>query len=342
MGAKSRTENTALVAADIENRLWDEPYAFEFFQAVRLLENLLQGRNEIGRFSSPDREIVRFEQNTSLSFPPADIMSLTARDDAPPLMKVSFMGLLGVQGVLPRSYTELALARAASRDTVFREFLDLFHHRLVSLFYRAWRKYRMLERAASAPNALELVLASLIGLGAATLQNRQFVPDADLLFYTGLLTQQPRSATALELLLSDYFEVPVQVEQFVGAWYKLDKEALCSLDSAEDETRQVGIGSVVGDEVWEPQAKVRIVLGPLSRKRYAQFLPAGSAHRALRSLVRMFSDEIDFEAQLVLAAEETPECVLGKTGESGPRLGWLSWVKTREMERNPADTVVAL
>ncbi len=138
------------------------------------------------------------------------------------------------------------------------------------------------------------------------------------------------------------FEVPARVEQFVGAWYKLNEDALCSLSDAESESQQIGIGSVVGDEVWEPQAKVRVVLGPLSRERYLDFLPTGKAHRALRSIVRFFSDEIDFEAQLVLEAKRTPPCRLGETGESGPRLGWLSWITTRPIDRDPADTIIPL
>jgi len=341
MGAKSRTKNSSLVAADVEAKLWNEPQAFEFFQAVRLLENLLNNGKEVGRFAGPDQEIVRFKQNTSLSFPTADIFSLVANSEGPSLMTISFMGLLGVQGVLPRTYTEVVLARAP-RDTVLSEFLDLFHHRLVSLFYIGWRKYRSLERTGDQPDSLEQALYSLIGLGTRRVRDRQLVADPDWLFYSGLLAQQPRSASALESLVSNYFEIPVRVEQFTGAWYKLDADALCTLDDSESETRQVGIGAIVGDEVWAPQAKVRLVLGPLARKRYLDFLPTGQAYARLRAMVRFFSDEIDFEAQLVLNADETPSCILGETSESAPRLGWLSWASTRKMTRNPSDTVILL
>ncbi len=205
MGAAGGTKNPTLVPADVESRLWDAPYAFEFFQAIRLLENLLRSRREVGRFSAPGEEIVRFRQSPSFSFPPADILGLDSTDDGPAQMTVSFMGLLGVQGVLPRPYTELVLARAGSRDTVLREFLDLFHHRLISLFYLAWRRYRLLERLGDQPNGTQTALSALIGLGTRVIQDRQPFPDTDLLFYAGLLAQQPRSAEALESLLGDYF-----------------------------------------------------------------------------------------------------------------------------------------
>ena len=342
MGSARGTENTALVSKDVEERLWDEPFGFHFFQAVRLLENLLPNRRQVGHFLEPAEEIARFTVNPSLSFPPSDIHALTFRDDEPPLMAVNFMGLLGSHGVLPRCYTELVAARLAARDTALRDFLDLFHHRLISLFYRAWRKHQVLERPGEGLDSLARVVMSVVGLGTPGLANRQPVADASLLFYAGLIAQQPHSAASLRLILGDYFDVDVQIEQFVGAWYRLDSRAQCEFDESERESNQLGRGAVVGDEVWEPTAKVRVILGPLSRDRYLDFLPGGAAHAPLRAMVRFFSDEIDFEAQLVLSADQAPVCVLGEMGDTAPKLGWMTWVKTHPMNRNPADTIIPL
>jgi type VI secretion system protein ImpH len=343
MAAASRTQNTSLVAGKIQARLWNEPFAFEFFQAVRLLERLMRDRKRVGGFSDPKEEVARFGVNVSLSFPPSDIHTLDAGQTGPARMMVNFMGLLGAHGVLPRSYTELALERTASP---LRDFLDLFHHRLISLFYAGWRKYRTIaqnpEDEVGGEHALSKRVLDVIGLGTQGLRNRQAVQDERLRLYAGLLVQQPRSATALRLLLEDYFDVPVFIEQFVGAWYPLETRAQCTLDEMPLECRQLGGGAVVGDEVWEPRAKVRVVLGPLTRKQYLDFLPAGTAYAPLRAMVRFFSDEIDFEAQLVLAADEAPSCELGTTGDMAPRLGWMTWVKTRSMDRNPADTIILL
>jgi type VI secretion system protein ImpH len=263
-------------------------------------------------------------------------------DVGPPLMTVNFMQLLGAHGVLPRSYTELVLSQAAAKQTVLRDFLDLFQHRLVSLFYQAWRKYRVLESESNEATSLSTIVQHLIGLGTEGLRNRQPVLDESLGFYAGLIVQQPHSPTALQLLLSDYFDVPVQIEQFIGAWYDLDTASQCNLGGSGEDRRQLGLGAVVGDQVWEVRAKVRIVLGPLSRRQYLDFLPSGSAYAPLKALARFFSDEVDFEAQLVLASEEAPPCALGAVGETAPKLGWVSWVKTRPMDRDPADTIIPL
>ena len=168
------------------------------------------------------------------------------------------------------------------------------------------------------------------------MQNRQDLDDDSLLYYAGLLSQQPRSATALRLLLSDYFEAPVEIEQFVGAWYHLDEDAQCCFEQGPADTRQLGVGAVVGDEIWEPQARVRIVLGPLPLSRYLDFLPTGSAYAPLRAITRLFSgSEIDFELQLILDRREAPHCELGAEGETAPLLGFLSWAKSKPIDRDP-------
>ena len=146
----------------------------------------------------------------------------------------------------------------------------------------------------------------------------------------------------MQQILSDYFEVPVEIEQFAGGWYRLDPETQCRLEG-NNESEELGLGAVVGDEVWNEQSKVRIVLGPLSLERYADFLPYGRSWQTLGGWVRFFSnDEWDFEVKLILEREQVPACTLGAEGVSGPQLGWVSWVKSVPFGRNPDDTVLAV
>jgi len=224
-----------------------------------------------------------------------------------------------------------------------RDFLDLFNHRIISLFYQAWEKYRVAvqyERGGYA--RFSHYLLDLIGLGTQGLQQRQAVADDALIYYAGLLGQRPRSALALRQLLEDYFEVPVAVEQFAGAWFGLERANQCWLEERRSDSERLGFGVVVGDEVFDEQARVRIRLGPLSRAQYADFLPTGAAYQPLRALLRFFSDEVDFEVQLVLKREEVPRCELGAEGETAPVLGWLTWAKTVDMARDPGDTILKL
>jgi len=328
----------------LTDRLFAEPYRFEFFQAVRLLRRFYPTKNNVGLHQPPSTELVRFGVHPSLSFPASEIQELQLRPNLPPLMRVNFMGVVGPLGLLPIYYTEMVIDRVRARDTTLRDFLDIFHHRIISFFYRAWQKYRFQVAFEQGDgDDFSQYLLSLIGLGIPALQRRQEIDDHALLCYAGLFAQQPHSALGLELILLHYFGVPTKVEQFLGAWYSLDDDAQCNLDDTLYDSQQLGFGVVVGDEIWDPQSRARIIFGPLDLKQYLDFLPSGSAYRPLRTLVRLYGgDEIDFEVQLILQREEVPACNLGDEGPAAPQLGWLSWAKTQDMEFHPSQAILQL
>jgi type VI secretion system protein ImpH len=286
----------------IEKSLRDDPHAFDFFQAVRLLLRLLPDFAPVGRFSDPGTEAVRFGAAPDLAFPSGQISQLDWPEGAPARMEVNFMGLTGPQGLLPLYYTALLRERIRARDFSLRSFLDIFNHRALSLFYRAWEKHHFtVAYERSDPDPISPHLMDLLGLGTAGLAHRQAVPDEAFLFRSGLLSAHCRSASGLRALLMDYFDVPVAIEQFVGRWYPIDPDTQCCFSEAGSDSERLGVGTVLGDEIWDQQSGVRIRLGPLTLRQYLDFLPDGSAHQPLRSLVRFFvGAELDCEVQLVL------------------------------------------
>jgi len=344
MAAESRSVDLALAQRRVEQRLFEEPYVFEFFQAVRLLEKMTRGSRPVGREGPPSSEPVRFGAHPSLAFPASEIQALRpAEGGVPPRMEVNFMGLIGPLGVLPLYYTLQVIERTRARDTALQDFLDLFNHRITSLFYQAWEKYRVaVQYERGGYGRFSHYLRDVIGLGTKGLEKRQAVADEALIYYAGLLGQRPRSALALRQLLEDYFEVPVEVEQFAGAWFGIERGTQCWLEERRNESERLGCGVVVGDEVFDEQSRARVRLGPLTLEQYRDFLPTGTAYRPLRALLRFFSDEVDFEVQLVLKREEVPRCELGVEDETAPVLGWVTWMKTVSMARDPGDTLLKL
>ncbi len=323
--------------------LREDPHSFGFFQVVRMLEQLFPGRQAVGGFGDPGEEVVRFSVNPVISFPASEIQTLDLDEGGASKMRVNFMGLVGPLGVLPYYYTLLVAERLRERDTTLLAFLDMFQHRMISLFYQAWKKHRFeVAFESRGRDRITPHLLDAMGLGTKATQARQAVPDEALLFYTGLLAPHQRSAVALEQLVGDYFAVPVRVEQFIGGWYSLTEPSQCRLDRGRDPSIQLGRGAVVGDEIWDPHARVRVRLGPLPRRRYEEFLPGGRGHAAMRALSRFYgNDQYDFELQLVLARDEVPGFVLGADDPALP-LGWLSWIRTAPFTRNPDDTVLTL
>jgi type VI secretion system protein ImpH len=339
-----RPENTALTRTEIGALLEREPYLFEFFQAVRVLERALPERSPLGRFVNPRTEVARFGVNTSSIFPASQIQGLRVQSDGTPFLAVNFMGLIGPLGLLPLYYTEMVADRVRGRDNTLRDFLDIFHHRIISLFYTAWEKYRFnIAYERGERDRFSHHLLDLIGLGTEGLQDRQEVADDSLLFYSGLLAPHPRSAQALEQLLSDYFDVAVEIEQFVGAWYAMDADSQCQLGARDSYSEQLGFGAVAGNEIWDQQSRVRVKLGPLTFAQYRDFLPGGSAWRHLRALTRFYAgNENDVEVQLILKRAEVPECELRAGEEDGLQLGWTTWVKSAPFRRDPGDTVLII
>ena len=251
---------------------------------------------------------------------------------------------------MPHHYTSLVIERLRAKDRSLRDFLDLFNHRLISLFYRAWEKYRVpiqYERAGTAdpPARLTFVLAllSLIGLGMPSLQRRMQLDDETCLFYAGYLAQGRPNALSLRRMLEDCFDLPVRVEQFRGQWLYLSADNQSSLPSREcPEGRNCALGrnDIVGTRVWSVENAFRIRLGPLRYDEFEQLVPSGETLTRLAQLARTYvGPEYDFDVQLVLRAEEVPASRLGGDGPIQTRLGWNSWLISRPPREDVSDAV---
>ncbi len=344
MAAEIGTETNHLTDSVLGRQLAENACSFEFFQAVALLQRLRADAQQVGGFSSPEDESVHFQVNQRLGFPASEIQSLEVDGDARPEMTVNFMGLTGPMGVLPYAYSELMLERARAKDHSLAAFFDIFNHRAISLFYRAWQRSNFAVTYNTAGRDLfTQYLLDLAGLGTAGLRDRQDVDDEAILHYVSLVASQLRSAVALEQIIADYFEVPVEVQQFTGGWYGLDEATQCAMKEEESASRQVGSGAVVGDAVWDRQSRVRIRLGPMGIERYCDFLPGGGAHKSLRALTRFFSNQcLEFELQLVLDRGQVPQVSLDLDQSNPARLGWVSWAKTEPLGFDPDDTILTL
>jgi type VI secretion system protein ImpH len=348
MATESRTSDPSLnepgVTPISSQRLFEHPYNYKFFQMVRLLERLLPDREPVGQTAPPHREIARFSAYPSLAFPASEIRELAPPENGPAKMTVNFMGLTGPIGTMPHWYTLLVSERLQAGDKSIRDFLDIFNHRFISLFYRAWEKYRpgiAYERGEHDP--FSEALLNLVGMGTPGLKIPQALSTDAFLYFSGLLAQRPRSALALQLVLEEYFEVPVEIEQFLGSMFALDPATICCPADRETQSEQLGLGAVVGDEIWDPHARIRVKLGPLTAEQYRDFLPGQTAYRALDAWTRFFAnDEIEFEVQLILKQDEVPSCTLGAAERDSPLLGWVSWLSSKPLDRNPSDTILQL
>ncbi|MBS1794062.1 MAG: type VI secretion system baseplate subunit TssG [Acidobacteria bacterium] len=329
----------------LNQKLLDEPYRFEFFQAVRLLEKIFPERKPVGREALPHEEIVRFRSRMTLDFPASEIHELrqsfdelTDREKLE--MFVNFMGMVGVSGVMPVHYTELIMERARYRDTAMWLFLDIFTHRSVSMFFRAWEKYRFPIGYERGHDDFTAFLFDIAGLGTKGLRGRMALEDESLLPYGGLIAQKPHSAVALGNILGDYFRIPARILQFFGQWLELDSASITRLGRANS---GLGTTAIIGTRVWEQQSKFRILLGPLNFNQFQAFLPNGTAYRPLKSIVRFMNGlEFDFDVQLVLQAKQVPSTILTTRAKRRPMLGWTSYLKTKPFAADDDQVVLKI
>jgi type VI secretion system protein ImpH len=324
--------------------LRESPQHFEFFQAVLLLEQyaLRQEASDrvaaaapVGETVDPAHDAVRFASVRPMAFPPSEVSSLREEPGKAPELATAVIGLLGHAGVLPPHYRELVLNRLRkNNDPTLAAFLDAICHRTVSLFVRAWKKYRLAAQAQRPDTGSPIKVSSgilgfidaLIGFGTGHLRARLSPPHEILRFYAGAYSGNPRSAAVLEAVLSDYFGEPIVVDTFRGRWEPLAESERTRL--VPDGYCRLGGEALIGERIMRPEGGFRIMLGPLSYERFRAFLPDGQWLGELVHLARLFAGEaLHFDVQPSLRKEDVPELQLRpKPDGDGPRLGWNTWL----------------
>ncbi|HYM03859.1 MAG TPA: type VI secretion system baseplate subunit TssG [Stellaceae bacterium] len=338
-------------APSLIERLLSEPHRFEFVQAVRLLERNAASRRptDEARFAATEEDVVRFRASLALAFPLAEIEDLRRADAGDTFeMEVSFLGLNGPSGVLPRHYSELVIQQLRQKNLAFRDFLDLLNHRAVAMHLSASRKYRLaigVEQARQDGNdPVTDALYALIGLGTSGLRDRLAVEDNTLIYYGGLFAQKTGSAMGLQQMMSDYLGRPVEVIQFAGRWAPLAQEDWTRLSTPgrpSGNFARLGVDAVAGTHVWDVQGGFRLRLGPLDYRQFAELMPGSPLMNEIAALTRSYAGpELAFDVELVISGDAVPDCALAESGDFLPRLGWNTWLHAETRPAAVSDAVL--
>ncbi len=321
-----------------------EPWAHDFFALLRRIDALRPEAPRTGQARRPGQEALRLGQAAELDFAPAALASFERRGDAAPRLAVRFFGLMGPMGPMPLHFTEYVRDRQRQHaDPTLAHFLDLFHHRLLSLFYRSWAQSQPvvhLDRPADDR------YTHWLGAAAGLPDNRAgALSRAALAYQAGLIASRSRHPEALCKVLKQYFDVPVALQPYVGQWLLLHDDDRSRLGHARNRPERsllpsatLGRAANAGRKAWDRQYKFRLHLGPLSLAEYLAFLPGGSAWKPLLDWVRVLAGpELRWDLQLSLRPGERPVPRLGRHN----RLGLTSWLGRRSLPI-PADPERAL
>lgn len=327
------------------NPLIDElaaaPTSFDFYTAVRRLQAVHPDQPRVGYSQSPAQDPVRFAQNPALDFAPSTLEALQQHPTdptRPPALFSRHFGVFGPNGPLPLCLTEYARDRMFHHgDRTFVAFCNVFHHRLSSMFFRAWAdSNKAVDLDRPADSFWIHYVGSLIGLGGEVFWQRDSIPDRAKFFYAGRFAQQTRNAEGLAAIVKDFFGVATELRPFVGRWMNLPREYQCRLGVSRDSC-SLGRNAIVGSKVWESQLHFRLRLGPMYFSDLERLLPGKGSFRRLRDFVKLYTGEqFTWDVQMVLARDEVPAIQLGRSG----RLGWTTWLKTKPFDHDAEDIIV--
>ncbi|MBL4805929.1 MAG: type VI secretion system baseplate subunit TssG [Rhodobacteraceae bacterium] len=319
--------------------LLDHPEKFHVFQALRLIEAAYPDNPRLGKSRRPSQDPIRLKQQVDLAFATSTVTKFSAADEntgKPGEFSQLFFGLFGPNGPLPLHITEYAYNRLKShRDGTYAAFADMFHHRMLSLMYRA---YASGEPTSSFDRRGEVDLfgqkvAALAGLHGDAMANRDEMPDLAKLRYAGRLAHGTRNEEGLLALISGFFGAEVSLESFVGTWLELDPKDTWELGDPNKKA-MLGRSCSIGSKVWTRQAKFTFRVGPVSLKEYKRLLPGGKSLERLKALVRNYmGDAMMWDVNLVLKAGEAEKTTLSKA----QGLGWTTWLGEPPKEKDLDD-----
>ncbi|MFT2798576.1 type VI secretion system baseplate subunit TssG [Serratia sp. N21D137] len=313
----------------LADKLWSgvttAPWRYDLFHLLRRLDSQSCGRYPLGRAPLPRFESLRIGQTPSMGFAPATLARVEKRENSA-VQEISILsfGLFGPNGPLPVHMTEYARDRIHHhQDDSLSAFADLFHHRLILLFYRAWADAQPTVSLDRLDNRrFERYIASLIGMGQpGQLEKGELSPHARFT-HAGHLSRHGRDPDGLEKILCNYFKVPVTIISNIPQWMPLSQHEQAQLGTGRRVSR-LGVSAFLGVAVRDVQHKFRLKIGPLSAEAYARFLPGEKAVSELRDWIRQYLGiEYAWDVCVLIRSDEVPSAVLSSSG----KLGYSTWL----------------
>lgn len=327
MDTTQRAATTSVI-----KRLFNQPYDFSFLQAVLLFQKLIPNGNVIGTTLNPSEDPISFVSRYTYSLPSSDIYRIHLMDNKP-VIEVNFWNIAGPHGPLPNPLSEKVIERIRDKDFALRDFIDIFNHRLLSVYYRVAQKYSFVlspERTLETPVGNMLCAVTGVDSKQGAYLNAS-VPA--LTQYAGILWQRPRSSAGLEQILSDYFQVPINIKQFVGAWVNIDRRQRSFMGRRKGRNHKLGRTTFLGKRFWQAGHHFIVNVGPLTTEQFHHFIPTGAAYLEMCDMIKFYAPlELSFQLKVLLAAGESLVPLGFENSIHDKRLGWNSVLSQTPLE----------
>ncbi len=325
----------------IFDRIKAQPHGIDFFLALRSLQAAFPRWPKLGASVALREDYARLRQEPDLAFASSTIRSFVPgepdRPDVPSQVSVNFLGLFGPNGPLPLHLTDYALDRIREGDQTLARFADVFQHRVLTLFFRAWAVHRKtVDLDRTDDRRFANYIATFIGLGMPALRDRDAAPDMAKLYFSGRLACPTKNPEGLAAILAEFFGIPCDIENFIGHWITIPESDTCRL-GASPSSGTLGTTAIIGSRIFQYQTKFRVRLGPMRFADLRRLLPCEDSWPRLKAWVwNYIGKELFWDAQYVLLANEVPQTQLG----GGALLGWTTWIITRKPSRDAEDVII--
>ncbi len=257
----------------VEEALQAEPYSFDFDQAILILERMHEAKTSLGEGYDPSFEAVTLKSHVSLAPPASELQQLDQTTDKPTLW-INFLSLAGALGPLPTPYTETVIQRTREKDTSFRDFLDIFNHRLASLWHRFHKKIHTgVAQILPQESNIGKCLLQLAGISHSRMIEGTALNEMTLLTYQNLMWKQPHGTIGLGRLLHHHFDITVHLHDFQGAWRHASSSEVSRIGVQQGQWNALGQTILLGSKTWDQMAGIQIDIVALSWERFCQFLP---------------------------------------------------------------------
>ncbi len=276
--------------------LFNKPGAFEFIQSIRLLRHVPYQTNI--KYWADE---FHFESSLHLNFPESEIESLNLVDQKVELTNL-LVGLTGIQGTLPYTYTNKVKQVPRKQRNEIIKFISLFNHKLTSQYVDATLSYNLpIRYEVESDNHYLNILHALSGY--VGVQHQQDDLDDYFAEFSGLMQGQNNNAYALRTILNCIFKHDIKINELVVEKFKLSEEHKTKLGG--ESPNMLGVNSFCGEVIRQVEGKIEIVLGPLTHNQYLEFLPGKSGSNKLKRILQTWcSPTLIVDLRLVLAKSE--------------------------------------
>jgi len=284
------------------------------------------GTARLGYSHTPREDAIRLGQHPSTIFAPSTLYSIDLTGPRPRINTFT-PGVFGPVGALPLHLSEYIRERLHNHgDSALADFVDLFHHRLISLFYRAWADAQAtVQMDRPGLDTFSVYTGALVGMGFTGSWQRDSIADSAKLHVAGHLVRLTRNREGLQQILGHFFNTQALIHEFIPTWVPITGQEQTRLSGMHPQN-QLGKGAMLGGRVWDVQSRFRLRLGPMRLHQFEHCLPPNPGNRQLRDWVRVYIGvELDWDVELLLHASEVPPATLG----GGQRLGWTTWLGHR-------------